>query len=555
MSSTSSGNGTTIGINLDQDFDIDYTNERRSHETEYETTHTHNHNYNTNISHDYETTHTKGLKLALELETEQTKTENYNKNVDVDIDESYTSDTFVLDIHKDVSETIRFVQNETWDVTVNVTSENIVQDSHVHSDEDINDIDLARLINVAGGAQIDMEDFSADIRSIGDSFNGGGNDGHINVNQSNNLVDNDNVHGTGTSYSNHQLPNVHGHLSASAYYAESSHAGGSANYGYGGDFDSHTKYFYGYPVYNNTTGHHYGQGSASAYYGAAAAAGGTLAVDLHLSAPTDAFETVVAEGGNSTAGDGIDHAHLSDTNNDNEGDGIVSGITSASADASAAAAAFNNEIMAGGNQQANFSTVNLIGGSQLDAGDGYALPGGASGDASDTPDGDGGLAIRNSHAHLDNDLNDIDAIELINVSGVLAMEDFDLDVDAIASSFNGPGNDWAFDVNQSNDLVDNDTVTGTYATYVGGGWNAPLQSVTATGGYAGAGDGIGSIGAYGVANSNGGDGAILGSSAATADAIASASAFSNSIVVGANLQVNNFSATIVGGDSALLNDL
>lgn len=558
MSSSSKGSGTNIDINLDQDFDIDYENKRESYDRETENTTTYNHNYNTSHTTEVEWIKTTGYKLGLELETEHTTTENYNKNVDVEVDHSYTSDTLIIDVQKTVDENITFDQTEIWDVEVNVTAESIIQDSHVDFDEDINDIDLSKLINVGPEGDVTMEDFSVDVRSIGDSFNGAGNDGHANVNQANNLVDNDTVSGTGTSYANQQAPNVSGTLEASAYLAANHESGSTYNSGHGGDFNSYTSY---YPYYNHTNGSAYGYGNASSWYAAAAAASGTLAIDVSLTAPTDAFETVTAEGGNSNAGDGIANANLTNTNTENEGDGIVSGDTSASADASATAASFNNDITAGGNQQANFATVNLVGGDRLDAGDGFAGGVGTytapdeNGNGDSEGEGDGGLAIRDSYVTFENDLNDIDASELINVAGTLDMEDFDLDVDAIASSFNGPGNDWAFDVNQTNDLVDNDAVTGTYATYVGSGWNAPFQSVSAAGGYAGAGDGVGTIVGNGVANSNGGDGAILGSSAASADAIASASAFSNSIVVGANLQVNNFTATVVGGDSSILDDL
>ena len=54
---------------------------------------------------------------------------------------------------------------------------------------------------------------------------------------------------------------------------------------------------------------------------------------------------------------------------------------------------------------------------------------------------------------------------------------------------------------------------------------------------------------------HGGDGVITGSTAATADALASAEAFTANIVVGANLQVNNLAATVVGGDSSIVDDI
>src|SRR5690606_34239848 len=93
----------------------------------------------------------------------------------------------------------------------------------------------------------------------------------------------------------------------------------------------------------------------------------------------------------------------------------------------------------------------------------------------------GGTAIRESTVLTsnDDDVNDLDTSNLIDVLGNLNMDDFDLNTVAIGDSFNGPGNDMQFDVNQVNDLVDNDAVTGTSAYYMGGGWNGPFQDVSA----------------------------------------------------------------------------
>jgi hypothetical protein len=556
-SNQSKGSGTNIDISLDQDFDIDYKNERKVEDKTTETTNTTTNNTNVNKSYEVELTYTQGHKKAFELETEHTTTNNYNKNVDVDISKSEYDEKIKLDVEKKVHETITVQHTDIsdWDVDVNVYSENIIQSSEVHSDEDVNDIDTSELINVRDGASLTLDDFNLDITAIGGSFNGAGNDGLVTVSQSNNLVDNDEVSDTKTEYVNNQAPNVAGYLDAGFEASAEHHAGSSGYAAYKDEYTEKTAYDkWGKPEHSSRDGVVNGHAGTHSWYGAEAMVAGTLAIDLSLTAPETAFETVTAQGGTSTAGDGIGAAHLNTTNNDNEGDGIVSGAASASADASAAADAFSNDIMAGGNQQANFATINLVGGDQLDADNIKGVR--QADDAQHGADaGDGGLAIKDSHVTLDDDVNDLDTSKLINVSGELDMDDFSLDVLSIGNSFNGAGNDWAFDVNQANDLVDKDTVTGTYTGYYGEGWNAPFQSVSATGGMADAGNGIGYVNGHNVANGNGGDGGILGSTAASANADASAVAFTNSIVVGANLQVNSFSANIIGGDNAIVDDI
>ena len=67
------------------------------------------------------------------------------------------------------------------------------QDPITDLDNDVNDIDQSDLINVAGCANLTMDDFTLDVTAIGDLFNGRGNDMMFDVNQINDMVDNDNL--------------------------------------------------------------------------------------------------------------------------------------------------------------------------------------------------------------------------------------------------------------------------------------------------------------------------------------------------------------------------
>ncbi|MFM9942065.1 MAG: hypothetical protein ACKVP7_21480 [Hyphomicrobiaceae bacterium] len=520
-----------------------------------------------------------------------TVTQDVNLNVattdkDIDIDKSERTDTYNLNVHApekpvyvkvDIKEEVhrdersyskeedykkteivftedmkKDIDISTWNVEVDVKASSIIQNSEVQSDMDVNDLQTSSLINVAPHATLNMDDFNLDVTAIGDSFNGAGNDSYVSVNQSNELDDNDEVRDTQVAYRNEQAPNVDASLDASYKSKHEAEGGGKHEWEYEKESGGYSHKDWMKPKPEESA-----SGSGSHWWSATASSAAALTAELSLTAPTEAFQTVEGTGGTAVAGDGIGTADLHNTNSDNEGDGTVSGDAAASADGIASAEAFTSSIMAGGNQQANFATLKVVGGDELNAGDikGYHPGSDDDGGAGGHSGYGGGLAIKDSKVSLDDDLNDLDTSNLINVQGNLNMDDFDLDMDAIASSFNGPGNDMAFDINQTNDLVDQDTVYGTNVTYQGAGWNGPFQSVMASGGSATAGSGIGSITGHGVANSNGGDGSILGSTSATADALASAEAFTSNIVVGANLQVNNLSATIVGGDSTMVDDI
>ena len=486
------------------------------------------------------------------------------EKVDVDVDKSYDLE-IDADVDIDIEKTeTNVTKNENWNIDVDVHSDNIIQGSDVTEfhDEDVNDINTDNLINVSEWGTLHMDDFSMDLTAIGDSFNGQGNDQQYDINQSNQLDDNDFVYGTTATYNNDQAPNVDASLDAQAQVWAKKQGDFDAGYYSHDDYVSYTDSttYYGYkPVTKSHTvkyGDHKSAGYLSHWYGAEAGASASLWVDLELSAPENAFQTVEADGGEAHAGDGIKDATIHDA------DGDVDGSTAASADAIASAEAFNVDITAGGNQQANFATLDITGGQATDVGDigGYAggnqySNGVKTDDPKDPPsDGKGGdgLAIKDSWVYrdFDDDVNDINTNDLINVSdaGYLSMEDFDLDLTAIGNAFNGAGNDMQFDVNQVNDLADNDIVGGTHVNYMGTGWNGPFQDVSAEGGYSEAGNGIG------WADTNHTDG-VAGAARATADAGASAEAFTASIVVGANLQVNNLTATVVGGKSLNADDV
>lgn len=496
----------------------------------------------------------------------------YIERVDVDIDKSYSEEykkTHVykedidVDVDKDISE-------ETWNVKVDVHSDNIIQHSKVSEvqDVDVNDIDNNELIEVDDWGYVSMDDFTSDQLAIGNSLNGEGNDSQFSANQSNNLDDSDHVSGTKATFNTDGAPiNQHFHNSNSsgADADADAYALGIGKGGAGGDGGNGGPAYYYKPAGDGGDG-----GKGGLGLGAAGAAAGALAVNKsdasqtvnnYFEADDGPFQKVAAHGGHASSGDGIATIKGSHNASGNEGDGTISGDSSASGNGAASAEAFTASVLAGGNQQANFATVNVTGGDEgfshpgYDKGHGHGKDGDGPATDSNVLDPNGGLAIKDSHvsSYLDNDVNDLDSSELIDVNGdgILHMDDFDLDVTAIGGSLNGGGNDMQFSFDQTNDLVDNDYVHNTTATYNGTFLDGPLQEVHATGGSGHAGNGIGDASHLsGSASNNGGDGAIAGSTAGSADAIASAEAFTANVVVGANVQVNNLSSTIVGGDSA-----
>ena len=538
--------------------------------------------------------YTEHPDVSVTYKEEKTSTEHdtdydYDYDKDVDIDHNTTS--YTKTVTETESEHLSTTVNETWNINVNVEADSIVDWSHItdKSENVTNDVDVNDLINVDAGGRggpkdhskvgdnggaplaLEMDDFAAEVLTIGESFNGLGNDGQISVNQSNDLDDDDEVSNTSATYQNHQAPDVT--LNAGGSLHATHDEGGHLTAGYSEYASGSVDAVAGAAGYGNYHGYKYvkaaavsaeaaagSSGHLDAGYWSSAALGAALYLHGTASAPTNAFETVTAQGGSANSGDGIAAADLHGASLDAEGNAIIEGSTEATAGAEAVAASFNVDVETGGNNQINTSSLNITGGNSVDAGD---VHGSVTLDSNEPAnvtinEADESLAIRGStiEDHSENNVNDIDVEDLINVEGgFVELEDFDLDVTTIGDAFNGVGNDYQLDVSQANDLADNDTVMETTSMYDGAGWNAPFQSVSATGGHAYAADGIGHATGNHVSLDAGGNAAVVGSAAASADAIASASAFNVSASVGANVQYNQFNANVVGNDSAIVDDI
>jgi hypothetical protein len=432
----------------------------------------------------------KDVEIDVDVKKEESKKDveidvdvekKFSKDVDIDVD--FKSEFIKKDVDVNVD-----VDKDIWETKVDVKASNIV-DGH---DNDVNDLDNQKLIDVGPEGLLKLDDFSVRQLAIGNSFNGAGNDSQYSVTQSNNLTDNDKLIAPTVAF-------------------------------FGQDSDGYSEG----PSHDLWKPPHHGDKKDG-------------------DAP---FQKVEADGGEATADDGID----GDSNaNNNDGNGSISGQALASADGIANVSAFAQDIVMGGNQQGNFATLDVAGGDRVEANDvgGQAASSGAAAQSGGNGDGeDGGLAVRG----FDNDVNDLDAQSLINVNpySAVTLDDFRLDTVAIGNSFNGPGNDMQFDVVQVNDMLDNDFLFRPEVKYIGPA-GTTFQDVTVEGGEAQAGDGI--LG-NSNANGNGLNGSVAGSTAATADGIANVSAFTQNIVMGANLQVNNLSATVAGGDSTFADDI
>jgi hypothetical protein len=456
-------------------------------------------------------------KADIEVETDSKTKSEYEVKVDsprysrvdveIDIDEKKhieeeheieLKEYVRKDIDIDIDENIdKNVDISVWETKVEVEAKNIIDGS----DNDVNDVDSQTLIDVGQDGVLKMDDFAARNLAIGNSFNGKGNDGQYSVSQSNNLTDNDKLISPAVAF---------------IALDDKRHGDGPHDLwdprGDRKDGDS-------------------------------------------------TFQKVDVEAGTSTAGDGIDGS--SDANR-NDADGSVQGDASASANGIADVAAFTQDIVMGANQQGNFANLDVIGGDLLQANDIKEKTrdhgGGHDNDDHDNNsregDGDsghgghdGGLAIKDS----DDDVNDLDGQSLISVGydAEVFMDDFRLDTVAIGNSFNGPGNDMQFDFVQVNDLVDNDELYRPEVKFFGSGGSA-FQDVEVKGGDAYAGDGIHGNSS---ASQNGLSGSVNGSTQSSADAVANVQAFTQNIVMGANLQINNVTASVVGGDSTVADNI
>ncbi|MDD7910870.1 hypothetical protein PUV47_13160 [Pseudovibrio exalbescens] len=209
-------------------------------------------------------------------------------------------------------------------------------------------------------------------------------------------------------------------------------------------------------------------------------------------------QSVASTGGTATAGNGIQQVEASSQiGGDAEvmDDASIVGKTSASADASAAASAFNQVIATGGNTQANQADATITGGNSVSASAG----------------------------------NDGVSVDMPTLRGITPK------IDPVVS------------IEQMNDSTDNDDINDAQLVNAG----TLSQTISSVGGSATSEDGISQIngGSLGAQDVNG-DSAISGSASASADATAVASAFNQSISTGSNVQLNQASVDIVGGDDS-----
>ncbi len=159
----------------------------------------------------------------------------------------------------------------------------------------------------------------------------------------------------------------------------------------------------------------------------------------------------------------------------------------------------------------------------------------------------------------DDDLIDIDNVNLSNLDGAfIAM------TDDVMQDLRGPGNDNAFNIDQVNSLVDNDHLHSASVSYGGGGGGGGHPSLTDKidlwGGHKDAG------GFSQWASADGGDAKVddiksdIGhdgnvANATSADAIINQEAFTQNIVMGANIQFNSIDMTTVGRDLTSTSDV
>ncbi|WP_291844255.1 hypothetical protein [Bradyrhizobium sp.] len=224
-----------------------------------------------------------------------------------------------------------------------------------------------------------------------------------------------------------------------------------------------------------------------------------------------------------------------------EEDGSISNAANATSSASASAEAFTQEIATGGNIQLNAIKIDVAGGSVNEG-------------EEDCKECDRDDVCDDAHTNYDKPAIEIDCGDnLIDVSH-LDVQDLDglqfLNADVVNQDVSGSGNDNAFNLDQINNLVDNDLIECPTVSYCGG-----------DGGYGSYADG-GDFTLYASAasgsaqtqysDSSVGDGSISNAGNANSIASASAEAFSQTIVMGANVQFNSVDMNIVGGDDLSL---
>lgn len=277
-------------------------------------------------------------------------------------------------------------------------------------------------------------------------------------------------------------------------------------------------------------------------------------------------------------------------------DGTISGAGTAKSAASATAEAFTQSIDTGGNTQANQVRMTVEGGTVVPAGDDVDAGGGGGGGGDGggdhnlmpvgSDDGVGGCQEGcgnpggdpggNPGGHAGGDdpscYPDVCADDQIGQfhdpaialdtavidASSLSVDCLDglqfLNADVVNQDVSGSGNDNAFHIDQINNLVDNDYVSCPDVSFSGGlggsggllsaGADGALFQLTATATSAAA----TSSGNYA---SVGDDGSVTGAGDATSSASATADAFSQTIVMGANVQFNSMDLNLHGGTDSL----
>ncbi|QUS55096.1 beta strand repeat-containing protein [Pseudovibrio brasiliensis] len=204
----------------------------------------------------------------------------------------------------------------------------------------------------------------------------------------------------------------------------------------------------------------------------------------------DAVQTVTVDGGNATAGNGIE-ALGGNLGPDTVGDdSSISGSASANANGTGAAINFGQTLKTGGNAQSNSVDVDVVGGNKALASAGES--GAVAGSNTDTPvDHD---TTTTSWSEQSNQLGDVDEIEHADVAN----------------------------------------------------WGHSTQTVDVDGGTASSGAGIVQTG--GSSTNIDGNESISGSSSASADATGVAQSFTQTQVTGGNVQSNSASVSVTGAD-------
>jgi hypothetical protein len=246
-----------------------------------------------------------------------------------------------------------------------------------------------------------------------------------------------------------------------------------------------------------------------------------------------------------------------------DGSGSISDAANASSSATANAEAFVQTIDTGTNTQANTSTAVIDGGQDLakaadpSGGDDYShsMPGDDPGshncdgpavcDDQQVPYHDPAIT---THA----DVVDAQCLSVCDLQGIQF-----LDGHLTNQDVSGAGNDTAFNLDQINNMVDNDCISGANVSYTGGNGGNPYDfSDGHSYGFAGPSGGdfnltatshSGNATTSGNVANVGVDGSISGAGSATSAAVAHADAFSQHISMGANLQVNTSTLDVLGG--------